>query len=98
MNIFCLFVLVFIFYDKNFDFFAMQLLIFLVFAFANPLGSVPLPTLPSQQSQDRLKWVFKIIWSCDQVALAHFSRTALSGFGGLKWTRTIDLTLIRRVL
>ena len=31
--------------------------------------------------------------------LSPFSRTrSLWNFGGLKWTRTIDLTLIRRVL
>ena len=28
----------------------------------------------------------------------HFRTLLLAEFGGLKWTRTIDLTLIRRVL
>ena len=34
-----------------------------------------------------------------QSTVYHFSRTRpFRDFGGLKWTRTIDLTLIRRVL
>ena len=45
-----------------------------------------------------LKCVFGIIWLlCNQVFLA-FVPYAFAGIGGLKWTRTIDLTLIRRVL
>ena len=31
-------------------------------------------------------------------AFAHNEPPHMNGFGGLKWTRTIDLTLIRRVL
>ena len=32
------------------------------------------------------------------VVVTILTRFSLSRFGGLKWTRTIDLTLIRRVL
>ena len=40
---------------------------------------------------------FLLFGASHQVAIP-FNPCALSGFGGLKWTRTIDLTLIRRVL
>ena len=44
-----------------------------------------------------LKWLFVICSAnASQVVDPFFART-LTG-GGLKWTRTIDLTLIRRVL
>ena len=43
-----------------------------------------------------LKWRKSTICLCDQ-GRKHFS-PAVCTAGGLKWTRTIDLTLIRRVL
>ena len=56
--------------------------------------------LPSQQRGLPLRVVgsnavYHLV-ACNQVLLAFFPFT-LAG-GGLKWTRTIDLTLIRRVL
>ena len=43
--------------------------------------------------------VFLTIWLFhNQVVLSILAKIALAGCGGLKWTRTIDLTLIRRVL
>ena len=45
-----------------------------------------------------LKCVFGIIWLLRNQVLLAFAPLAFAGVGGLKWTRTIDLTLIRRVL
>ena len=45
-----------------------------------------------------LKCVFGIIWLLRNQVLLAFVPYAFAGIGGLKWTRTIDLTLIRRVL
>ena len=68
----------------------MQLLIFFLSFQQKGLGSL------------RALWWAQmdfLLFGCfrNQVALAHF-RQVLTDFGGLKWTRTIDLTLIRRVL
>ena len=44
-----------------------------------------------------LKWTFWHLVASQPSGLAILS-LLLTEFGGLKWTRTIDLTLIRRVL
>ena len=82
----------------------MQLLIFEVFTCVNHF-------YPSQQSRIQLGFypLFTLSgWWAQMDFLAfgcfttkwprHFAPILLAEFGGLKWTRTIDLTLIRRVL
>ena len=44
-----------------------------------------------------LKWTFKHLVASQPSGLP-ICAVLLAEFGGLKWTRTIDLTLIRRVL
>ena len=39
-----------------------------------------------------------LAFGCFATKWPHHLRLFLAEFGGLKWTRTIDLTLIRRVL
>ena len=61
-------------------------------------SQVAAPFLPNRlRDFGGLKWLFVICSAyASQVVAPFFART-LTG-GGLKWTRTIDLTLIRRVL
>ena len=81
----------------------MQLLIFEVFTCVNHF-------YPSQQSRIQLGIIPYLpeglvgsnglfgIWLLRNQVASPFAPILLAEFGGLKWTRTIDLTLIRRVL
>ena len=52
---------------------------------------------PLQALVGSMKFIDHLVALQPSVPL-HFSPYAFAGVGGLKWTRTIDLTLIRRVL
>ena len=61
-------------------------------------SQVVAPFLPNRlRDFGGLKWLFVICSACASQVVAPFFARTLTG-GGLKWTRTIDLTLIRRVL
>ena len=93
MNFICLFVLVYILKYKLFIL-SCYAVVNLLLLFANRQIVETLST----ERVGGLKCVFGIIWLLRNQVLLAFVPLAFAGVGGLKWTRTIDLTLIRRVL
>ena len=74
----------------------MQLLIFMKSVNRQTFGHILNPYCPFRVVGSN--GLFAIWLLRNQVALPFSHTYPLRDFGGLKWTRTIDLTLIRRVL
>ena len=71
--------------------------LFAIWLLSQPSGARPFFAHSSLRTLVGSNGLFAI-WLLSQPSGARHFRQVLSNFGGLKWTRTIDLTLIRRVL